>query len=644
MHIPDGYLGPQTYLATYAAVIPFWVWAGNKLKKTLTGARAPLLGLAAAFSFVVMMLNVPIPGGTTGHAVGAALIAILLGPAEAMIAVTVALAVQALVFGDGGITAFGANCLNMAVIMPLVASGAFKLFAGKAQPGSRRRFFAAAAAGYLSLNIAAITTAVMFGIQPGLAQDAAGHPLYAPYSLNIALPAMMLEHLLLFGFVEAAVTALALRFLEAGAPVWQPDFQTTVGARNPLARWLMIVAILVVLSPLGILVPAWLGAGSAWGEWSAEEVSQLTGHLPAGMAALADKWRAPLPDYAFPPGVSKAEPWQGEAAGWLALTYVFSALLGIGLIILISWALGKLIGRRAPIQKTDTLDSKRWKRRLVASTSRPLAKNQEAFLHFSQQTLFAEHWARAPRFLQGLEIRTKLIVLLAALVTVSLIHDPWGLAAMTAAPLILAGASRLGFKGLHHPIWWAGPALAFLLALPVVFSWLTPGEAVWVIFRRHYFALTEPGLIVGGRLVLRVSASVWWVGALLLSSRWDNILTGLRGLRVPAIFVFTLAMAYRYLFLLARITEKSFLARRSRTLLPVTAGTERALLGVKVAFLFRRSQRLSEQVYAAMVARGFHGEFPTLEGRRLRTKDIFFAAALLGFCAGLLLIDRGAIS
>jgi len=272
-----------------------------------------------------------------------------------------------------------------------------------------------------------------------------------------------------------------------------------------------------------------------------------------------------------------------------------------------------------------------------------LAKNQEAFLHFARQTLFVEQWAKASGFLQGREIRIKLVALLAALITISLLHGLIGLALMALLPLLLAGGSRLGLKGLQHPIWWTGPTLAVLLALPVLFSWLTPGEAAWVIFRRPYFAVTDPGLIVGTRLVLRVSASVWWVGALLLSSRWENILTGLRGLRVPAIFVFTLAMAYRYLFLLARIMENSFLARRSRTLLPPTGGTERALLGAKIAFLFRRSQRLSEQVYAAMVARGFHGEFPAWEGRRAGAGDFAGLAILLIFCAGILLWEQGII-
>ena len=78
------------------------------------------LAIGAAFSFVVMMFNVPIPGGSTGHAVGGVRVAILLGPWAAMIAITVALVIQALLFGDGGITAIGANCINMAVVIPFV--------------------------------------------------------------------------------------------------------------------------------------------------------------------------------------------------------------------------------------------------------------------------------------------------------------------------------------------------------------------------------------------------------------------------------------------------------------------------------------------------------------------------------------------
>ena len=104
MHIPEGYLGPQTWGASYAVMAPIWVIAGRKLRRTLDARRVPLLAIGAAFSFVIMMFNVPIPGGSTGHATGAPLIAILLGPWAAVLAVSVVLAVQRMekLLAEGG--------------------------------------------------------------------------------------------------------------------------------------------------------------------------------------------------------------------------------------------------------------------------------------------------------------------------------------------------------------------------------------------------------------------------------------------------------------------------------------------------------------------------------------------------------------
>src|SRR4030067_1429746 len=124
MHIPDGYLGPQTYVPLYGVSIIFWSIAQKKLKKQLSLKHVPYLGMAAAFSFLIMMFNIPVPGGTTGHAVGAGIIAILLGPWAAVIAVSVVLIIQAVAFGDGGITAIGAHCFKMAGATPFLSSWA----------------------------------------------------------------------------------------------------------------------------------------------------------------------------------------------------------------------------------------------------------------------------------------------------------------------------------------------------------------------------------------------------------------------------------------------------------------------------------------------------------------------------------------
>src|SRR5450432_3743195 len=101
-------------------MIPMWTTAGRRVRKVVKNRYVPLVAIGAAYSFLVMMFNVPIPDGTTAHAVGGVLIAVVLGPWAAVIAVSVALAIQALFFGDGGVLAFGANALNMAFVMPMV--------------------------------------------------------------------------------------------------------------------------------------------------------------------------------------------------------------------------------------------------------------------------------------------------------------------------------------------------------------------------------------------------------------------------------------------------------------------------------------------------------------------------------------------
>jgi cobalt/nickel transport system permease protein len=211
MHIPDGYLSPQTFVPLYGAAFVFWSIALKKIKKELSARYVPYLAMAAAFSFLIMMFNVPIPGGTTGHAVGAGIIAILLGPWAAVLAVSVVLIIQAVVFGDGGITAIGANSFNMAVVMPFVSYWVFKLIRGNAKGGIR--FYSAAfLAGYLGLVAAAVITGAEFGIQPIIASAPDGKPLYAPYPLSIAVPVMAVEHLLIFGVVEGIVTASILKY------------------------------------------------------------------------------------------------------------------------------------------------------------------------------------------------------------------------------------------------------------------------------------------------------------------------------------------------------------------------------------------------------------------------------------------------
>ena len=217
MHIPDGYLSPQTFIPLYGVFIAVAAIAVKKVKKEISVRNIPYIGMAAAFTFIIMMFNIPIPGGTSGHAVGSAVIAIILGPWTAVLAISVALIIQALIFGDGGITAIGANCFNMAVFMPFIAYYVFK-FISNISKKRTNLFLSSFLSGYISMVMGAVITAIEFGIQPLIASNADGKALYCPYPLKIALPVMAVEHLLLIGIIEGIITFLIIKYFYKNEP------------------------------------------------------------------------------------------------------------------------------------------------------------------------------------------------------------------------------------------------------------------------------------------------------------------------------------------------------------------------------------------------------------------------------------------
>ena len=206
----------------WIAIAPIWFYASKKVKEALKASQVPLLALSAAFSFVIMMFNVPIPGGTTGHATGATLIAILIGPWPAVIALSIALIIQALIFGDGGITAIGANCFNMAFAEVLVGYGIYRLIsdAGGQVSGVKKNshLIGAGIGAYIGINLAAFLTAFELGIQPLLHVAEDGRPLYSPFPLSITIPVVMIEHIFIFGVIEVVVTVLVLIYLMKSYP------------------------------------------------------------------------------------------------------------------------------------------------------------------------------------------------------------------------------------------------------------------------------------------------------------------------------------------------------------------------------------------------------------------------------------------
>ena len=335
----------------YVGAIPFWVVALRRVKHSFNARLIPLLSLISAFCFVIMMFNLPVWGGTTAHAVGMGIASVVLGPWASIVAISIALLIQALFFGDGGITCYGANCFNMAIVGSFAAYAVYRAISGRTPVTSPRRIVACALGGYVGINLSALCAAIEFGIQPALFHDASGSPLYAPYPLSVAIPAMLAAHLSLAGVAELVIGGALVAYLQRTdpallrrtAPGAAPDEALPLDAPGweklrPL--WIGL-AVLMLVTPLGLLATA-----SAWGEWAPgnlknpdtrQQIAAASGNVvppsavPAGLEKLSSLWTAPMPDYA--PGFLKSE----------KLGYICSAMFGVGLILTACLFLGALI-------------------------------------------------------------------------------------------------------------------------------------------------------------------------------------------------------------------------------------------------------------------------------------------------------------
>lgn len=216
LHIPDGFLGNGVAIACAIVTIAVVAYALRIADRDLDESRVPLLGVTAAFIFAVQMLNFPIAGGTSGHLLGATLAAVLLGPWLACLVMAVVVATQAFVFADGGITALGANVLNMGILGALLAG--FVIRAGvKVLPDTPPAFLGlVGATSWLAVMVGAFATSVELAISDTI-------------PLGTVLPAMLGTHALI-GIGEAVITVAAV----SAVLVSRPDL-ITLGRREPLA-------------------------------------------------------------------------------------------------------------------------------------------------------------------------------------------------------------------------------------------------------------------------------------------------------------------------------------------------------------------------------------------------------------------------
>jgi cobalt/nickel transport system permease protein len=204
MHVPEGFLSPEVAAVTAAFAVLAVAYGARVAQGDLSESRLALLGALAAFLFAAQMLNFPVVGGTSGHFLGAALAAVLLGPWMACLAIALVLAVQAFVFADGGVGALGANVLNMGVLGGLLA-GYLLLAARRFLPRSRTAFLGSVGVvSWLAVMVAAAATSHELALS-------------GTVSLGTVLPAMLGVHALI-GVGEALITVVAVAAVLAARP------------------------------------------------------------------------------------------------------------------------------------------------------------------------------------------------------------------------------------------------------------------------------------------------------------------------------------------------------------------------------------------------------------------------------------------
>jgi cobalt/nickel transport system permease protein len=298
LHIPDGFLSVVVSVICWAITILTLSVAISKTNKALGEKQVPLMGVMAAFIFAAQMINFPVAGGTSGHLLGGALAAIVLGPWAAMLVMTAVVAVQGLLFQDGGLLVMGANILNMGLVTAAIGYG---LYRSTANQSNNVKFSVAGVAAWLSVMAGALLTSLQLWLS-GTSQ------------LQLVIPAMLGVHAVI-GLGEAIITVAALTFIFQTRPdLVSEGSESAKGSRGWIWAGGLITLAVVLLSPFASADPDGL-----------ERVATDMGFISAGQSSAYSI----IPDYTLP--------FLGETA----LSTIAAGVIGV----LVVGAIIMLIGR-----------------------------------------------------------------------------------------------------------------------------------------------------------------------------------------------------------------------------------------------------------------------------------------------------------
>jgi cobalt/nickel transport system permease protein len=303
MHIPDGFLTIIVSLICWAITISLLAIAIRKTNQALGEKQVPLMGIMAAFIFAAQMLNFPVAGGTSGHLLGGALAAIVLGPWAAMLVMTAVIAVQGLLFQDGGLIVMGANILNMGLLTAIVGYGLYRLVSQRSTP---TRLAVSGVAAWLSVMTGALAASLQLWLS-GTAK------------LNLVVPAMLGVHTLI-GIGEALITVAALAFIFRTRPDLLDETSAAgQGSRGWILAGILVSLGVVLLSPLASVSPDGL-----------DRVARNMGFFGATQAAPFHL----IPDYTLP------------FLGKTPLSTILAGALGVLIVLGLAFLLGRALRKK----------------------------------------------------------------------------------------------------------------------------------------------------------------------------------------------------------------------------------------------------------------------------------------------------------
>lgn len=285
-----------------------------------------------------------------------------------------------------------------------------------------------------------------------------------------------------------------------------------------------------------------------------------------------------------------------------------------------------------------------------------IGKTIDGIFNFLQEAFVSETYARRNGLLQNLDPRAKLISILAIIVAASLIGSLWVLIFIYLLTLVFAYLSKIEIWFFIKRVWLFIPIFAGIIAIPMIFNVFLPGQCLYQIAYlgpgAHLgpfplpatICITQQGVQAAIIFVMRVAACVSSVVLLFITTPHQVLFKSLRTIGVPKIYVLTLGMAYRYIFLLMDLIREMYVAKKARTIRSRSMFDEQKWVGGRMGYTLIRSLDLSEKVHMAMMSRGFNGEIKIMQQFKMRNRDYLATAMALTLSVVLVLISHNVIA